>query len=75
MAGPSEETIVAPGKTVKLTHKLPDRAQSLGIVVLFRQIDKASWRFVTAVKPNAKNSLILRIDGLSAKLAPTKTKD
>lgn len=74
LAGPAEETIVPPGKTIGLSHQLPAEAQSLGIVVLFREIDKAQWRLVAPVKPHAKNSLTLRIDGLDAKLTPTKSK-
>lgn len=74
LAGPAEQKIIAPGATIHLTHKLPDRAQSLGVVVLFRAIDKATWRLVAPVKPHADNLLTLRIDGLTAKLAPSKPK-
>jgi len=74
LAGPAEQVIVAPGATAHVTHKLPEQAQSIGIVVLFRAIDKATWRLVIPVKPHVENKLTLRIDGLTAKLAPQKTK-
>lgn len=74
LAGPAEQVIVAPGATAHVTHKLPGQAQSVGIVVLFRAIDKASWRLVVPVQPHVENALTLRIDGLTAKLAPRKTK-
>ena len=74
LAGPSEQTIVAPGATVKLMHKLPDQAQSIGIAVFFRAIDRATWRLVAPVKGHETNALTLRIDGLDAKLVATKPK-
>lgn len=73
-AGPSDQEIVAPGKTVHVSHRLPDNAQSLGIIVLFRQIDKAQWRVVAPLQPHAANTLTLRIDGLAAKLTPADKK-
>lgn len=74
LAGPSDQTIVPPGKTVQIDRKLPPNAQALGIVVLFRAIDKAEWRLVAPLAPHAANTLNLRIEGVAAKLAPAGKK-
>ncbi|MCF3948497.1 type VI secretion system lipoprotein TssJ [Acidiphilium sp. AL] len=74
LAGPSDQVIVAPGATVGVKRRLPPGAQSLGIVVLFRAIDRAQWRLVAKLAPHGPNPLILRIDGIAAKLTPSVKK-
>jgi type VI secretion system protein VasD len=74
LAGPADQVIVAPGATVKVDQRLPDGAQALGIVVLFRSIDQAHWRVLTPLVANQTNKLTLRIDGLTATLVPGTNK-
>lgn len=72
LAGPSDQVIVPPGATVHIDRRLPDAAQSLGIVVLFRAIDQARWRLLAPLHPHQTNTLTLRIDGITAKLVRAK---
>ncbi|HEX7389983.1 MAG TPA: type VI secretion system lipoprotein TssJ [Acidiphilium sp.] len=74
LAGPSDQVIVAPGATVTVKRSLPQGAQSLGVIVLFRSIETAHWRLTVPLKPHAPNPLTLRIDGITAKLTPSVKK-
>jgi type VI secretion system protein VasD len=74
LAGPSDQVIVAPGATVHVDRRLPDAAQSLGIVVLFQAIDRAQWRVLAPIVAHKTNDVTLRINGLTAKLAPNAQK-
>jgi type VI secretion system protein VasD len=70
LAGPSDQVIVSPGATVHLDRRLPDGAQALGIAVLFRAIDQAQWRLLAPLTPHKPNDLVLRLNGVTAKLVP-----
>ncbi|MCW8307689.1 type VI secretion system lipoprotein TssJ [Acidiphilium sp. PA] len=70
LAGPSDQVIVPPGATVHLDRRLPDAAQALGIAVLFRAIDQAHWRLLAPLTPHKANDLVLRLNGVTAKLVP-----
>ncbi|MGC9271085.1 type VI secretion system lipoprotein TssJ [Acidiphilium sp.] len=74
LAGPSDQVIVAPGATAHVDQRLPDAAQSLGVIVLFQSINQAQWRVLTPLTPHQPNVLTLRINGLAAKLAPNAHK-
>lgn len=74
LAGPSDQVIVAPGATVTVRRSLPQDAQSLGVIVLFRSIETAHWRLTVPLEPGKPNPLTLRIDGITAKLAPSVKK-
>ncbi len=65
----SEEVLVSPGQTVTVSHPLKAGTNALGIVVLFRDIDHATWRLTDAVPTTGEVKLTLTTAGLVARLA------
>jgi type VI secretion system protein VasD len=66
----SQEIIVRPGEHRTIEPELAKGIKFLGIVVLFRDIDRARWRAVTPLTASGPNRLRLKIDGIEASLAP-----
>ncbi len=66
----SEEVLLAPGETQTITRELKKGTQSVGLVVLFRDIDHAKWRVFAPVAASGPSKLILNIAGTTATLAP-----
>lgn len=62
--------VVAPGEQRAVKKQLKIGTQALGVVVLFRDIDHATWRQVARVAPNGTTALKLSTDGIKATLAP-----
>lgn len=65
----SEQVLVAPGQTVTVAHPLKMGTNALGIAVLFRDIDHATWRLTAPVPTTGTVTLKLTTDGLVATLA------
>lgn len=65
----SEEVLVAPGQTVTVSHPLKPGVNALGIAVLFRDIDHATWRLTAPVPSTGTVKLKLTTNGLVATLA------
>ena len=65
----SEEVLVSPGQTVTVSHPLKPGTNALGIAVLFRDIDHATWRLTAPVPATGEVKLKLTTAGLVAKLA------
>jgi type VI secretion system protein VasD len=65
----TEQVIVQPGETRTVTAAPKPGVQSLGIVVLFRDIDHARWRAMASIAPHGPTRLVLHITGLTATLA------
>jgi type VI secretion system protein VasD len=65
----SEEVLVSPGQTVTVSHPLKQGTNALGIAVLFRDIDHATWRLTEPVPTTGEVKLTLTTAGLVAKLA------
>jgi type VI secretion system protein VasD len=65
----SEEFVVAPGENRKITRDLKVNTQFLGVAVLFRDIDHATWRAVAPVARSGPSKLVLRTKGIVATLA------
>jgi type VI secretion system protein VasD len=64
----SEEVLVSPGQTVTVSHPLKPGTNAIGIVVLFRDIDHATWRLTAPVPATGEVKLTLTTAGLVAKL-------
>jgi type VI secretion system protein VasD len=64
----AEQVIVAPGETRTLMRAPKPGAQFLGVAVLFRDIDHATWRALAPIAPHGPTKLVLRISGLNATL-------
>jgi type VI secretion system protein VasD len=65
----SQEVVVRPGETRTINTELKKGTQSVGIAVMFRDIDRAKWRADTAVGASGPQARTLRINGLTAALA------
>jgi type VI secretion system protein VasD len=55
----SEEIVIAPGERRTIAHPLKVGAHILGVVVLFREIDRATWRTQTPLAPQGPTRLLL----------------
>jgi type VI secretion system protein VasD len=67
----SEEFIVGPGETRAVEHPLKTGVQAIGVVVLFRDIDRAQWRAVAPAAASGPTKLTLQTAGTTVTLAPT----
>lgn len=67
----AEEVIVRPGQHQTLKPALKPDSHSVGVVVLFRDIDRAQWRALAPIAASGPTRLTLKIDGLTASLAPS----
>lgn len=65
----SEELVLRPGETRAVTRELKKGVQFVGIVVLFRDIDRSHWRVIAPVGVSGPTKLTLRVNGLNATLA------
>lgn len=66
----SEEFVLRPGETRTIDRELKKGVQMLGIAVLFRDIDHATWRAVAPVAATGPTRLVVTTSGLKATLAP-----
>jgi type VI secretion system protein VasD len=64
----SETIIMTPGQTRMLERRLKTGAQFLGVAVLFRDIDQATWRAIAPLAANGPTKLTLTISKLSVSL-------
>lgn len=65
----SEQFVLPPGQSKTITRTLQKGAQFVGIAVLFRDIDHATWRLSAPVAASGPTALTLTINGLKATLA------
>jgi type VI secretion system protein VasD len=66
----SEEAVVRPGETRKLTLSPKMGVRYIGVAVLFREIDRAQWRAVASIAPAGLTRLTLTIGANRADLEP-----
>ena len=64
----SEEAVVRPGETRKLTLNPKMGVRYIGVAVLFREIDRSQWRAVASIAPVGLTRLTLNISGTRADL-------
>jgi type VI secretion system protein VasD len=67
-AAPSQEFLIAPkdSKTVKIDLK--PMVSSIGVAVMYRDIDQAKWRATAPAKPNGPTTLTAAVGKLALKL-------
>ncbi len=70
----SEEFVLRPGETRTIDRVPKAGVQFLGVTVLFRDIDHATWRAVQPVAASGPTRLALTTAGITAKLAPAPKK-
>ncbi|HST75519.1 MAG TPA: type VI secretion system lipoprotein TssJ [Acetobacteraceae bacterium] len=68
----SEELVLSPSEKQSIKRELKKGTQSLGVVVLFRDIDHAKWRATAPVAASGPSKLALTIGRLSVDLGPSK---
>lgn len=66
----SEEVVVRPGETRKITLMPKPGVRFVGIAVLFRDIDRAQWRAMAPIAESGLTRLALTINGTTAALVP-----
>jgi type VI secretion system protein VasD len=66
----SEEVVISPGQTLTKTIELKNGVQSLGVVVLYRDIDHAQWRAEAPVATSGPTKLALTVGKLAVTLKP-----
>lgn len=66
----SESFVLAPGEKRSVAKEVKIGTTSLGVVVLFRDIDRATWRVMAPVAKNGPTVLQLTTKGVVATLAP-----
>ncbi len=66
----SEEIVLAPGESRVLTRELKSGTQFIGVMALFRDIDRAKWRVQAPVKTSGPTELVLTTAGTTVTLAP-----
>lgn len=64
----SEQFVLPPGQTKTITRTLQKGTQFIGIAVLFRDIDHATWRLTAPVAASGPSARTLTISGLKATL-------
>ena len=71
-AAPSQQFVVGPGETQTKTFELKSGVQSIGIIVLYRDIDHAQWRALAPAASSGPTKLTLNIAKAAATLQPSK---
>jgi type VI secretion system protein VasD len=66
----SQEFVLSPGETQTKTFELKNGVQAVGIVVLYRDIDRAQWRAVAPVATSGPTNLTLNVGKLAIALKP-----
>jgi type VI secretion system protein VasD len=66
----SEEFVLSPGETQTKTFELKQGVQSIGIVVLYRDIDEAQWRADAPAASSGPTKLTLNVGKLAISLKP-----
>ena len=64
----SEEFVLAPGEISKIRQPINNNVRYVGIIVLFRDIDHATWRAMSPVSTSAPLILVLKTAGIVAAL-------
>jgi len=64
----SEEIVIAPGERRTVAHPLKPGARILGVVALFRDIDRTMWRAQAPLAEHGPTHLVLKTAKLSVML-------
>ena len=66
----SQEFVLSPGETQTKTFELKAGVQAAGVVVLYRDIDRAKWRADAPVATSGPTKLALNVGKLAITLKP-----
>ena len=65
-----EELTLNPGETRPLNKTLAPETRFLGIVALYRDLERATWRTTVAIKPGTQHKLDIRAERLAVTIKP-----
>ena len=60
-----EEFMLAPGETKAFTKTLAPETRFLGVMAVYRDLERSTWRSVVAVQPGKKHDVVIRAEELS----------
>jgi type VI secretion system protein VasD len=66
----SQEFLLSPGETQTQTFGLKNGVNSIGVVVLYRDIDKSQWRADAPAADSGPTKLLLNVNKLAITLKP-----
>lgn len=69
-----EELVLRPGETKPLAKPLGADTKFIGVMVAFRELERARWRAVVPVVARKKNVLSIELDGIVLKATRTSPK-
>lgn len=65
-----EEITLQPGQTLPYRKQLNLETRFVGVVGLYRDLERSTWRAITSVQAGRKQVLNIRADALSLSIAP-----
>ena len=65
-----EELVMRPGESRDWNKAPAAETKFVGVLVAFREIERARWRTVVPVKPHATNNWLVSIEALAVSVAP-----
>jgi type VI secretion system protein VasD len=67
-AGASEQLLLTPGQTLTISRPLKPHVVAIGLAILFRDINHATWRIIAPVAATGPSRVTVDIAGLTATL-------
>jgi len=65
-----EELMLQPGETRPLNKTLAPETRFVGIVAVYRDLERATWRTTVAIKPGTQHKLDIRAERLAVTIKP-----
>ena len=66
----SQEFVLSPGETLTKQFELKTGVQAIGVIVLYRDVDRAQWRAQAPVATSGPSNLVLQVGRLAITLKP-----
>jgi type VI secretion system protein VasD len=60
-----EEIVLRPGETRPWEKNVGPEVRFIGVTAAFRDIERARWKALVAIKPNVKNQITIKADNIS----------
>ena len=70
-----DEMLIQPGQQLTLERTLDEQSRLLGLVVSYRELDRAVWRQVVSIPSNETAPLTVSLKARAVSTAPTKPAD
>ena len=63
--GSREEFVLRPGETKPWEKTVAPDTKFIGVMAAFRDIERARWKSIVAIKPGVKNTVTIRADDVA----------